>query len=63
MYEEVEEHNIWNDNGIESSNPNTLISFLELYKYRYEKSFHKPVSCHDVLLMVGKYVVYFCIYF
>ncbi|CAD8154594.1 unnamed protein product [Paramecium pentaurelia] len=56
---DLEEFSIWGDLEelpVGNTQNNKLVSFLELYKYRYEKSTKKPVSCYNVILMTKKLI-------
>ncbi|CAK93007.1 unnamed protein product (macronuclear) [Paramecium tetraurelia] len=56
---DLEEFSIWGDLEelpVGNAQSNHLISFLELYKYRYEKTTKKPVSCYNVILMTKKLI-------
>ncbi|CAD8205684.1 unnamed protein product [Paramecium octaurelia] len=57
--QDFEEHSIWGDSGqlpVGNSKENQLISFLELYKYRYERTSKKPVSSYNVIQMAKKLI-------
>ncbi|CAD8132760.1 unnamed protein product [Paramecium pentaurelia] len=57
--QEQEEHSIWGDSGqlpVGNNKENKLISFLELYKYRYERTTKKPISSYNVIQMAKKLI-------
>ncbi|CAD8068801.1 unnamed protein product [Paramecium sonneborni] len=56
---DLEEFSIWGDIEelpVGNDKHNNIVSFLELYKYRYEKTTKKPVSCYNVILMTKKLI-------
>ncbi|CAD8090054.1 unnamed protein product [Paramecium sonneborni] len=57
--QEFEEYSIWEDSEqipVGNNKENNLISFLELYKYRYERTTKKPVSSYNVIQMAKKLI-------
>ncbi|CAD8177756.1 unnamed protein product [Paramecium pentaurelia] len=57
--QEFEEYSIWGDCEqlpVGNNKENTLISFLELYKYRYERTTKRPVSSYNVIQITKRLI-------